>query len=137
MGAASASRAVRAASNALCCPTVRRSASPPTSAFSAAKPLPANDPEYCREPDSPSARRIGPHSTTCNNRRSRPGPEGAFEAVKLRVDDITADAKELAFSEPEGEINRALGLGPIREYHLEGPVNVVLSYYRAGTELFF
>jgi len=57
--------------------------------------------------------------------------------VKLRVDDITADAKELAFSEPEGEINRALGLGPIREYHLEGPVHVVLSYYRAGTELFF
>jgi uncharacterized protein len=58
-------------------------------------------------------------------------------AVKLRVDDITADAKELAFSEPEGEINRALGLGPIREYRLEGPVSVVLSYYRAGTELFF
>jgi DUF177 domain-containing protein len=57
--------------------------------------------------------------------------------VKLRVDDITADAKELSFSEPEGEINRALGLGPIREYRLEGPVNVVLSYYRAGTELFF
>jgi uncharacterized protein len=57
--------------------------------------------------------------------------------VKLRVDDITADAKELTFSEPEGEINRALGLGPIREYRLGGPVNVVLSYYRAGTELFF
>jgi uncharacterized protein len=57
--------------------------------------------------------------------------------VKLRVDDITADAKELSFSEPEGEINRALGLGPIREYRLEGPVSVVLSYYRAGTELFF
>jgi uncharacterized protein len=58
-------------------------------------------------------------------------------AVKLRVDDITADAKELSFSEPEGEINRALGLGPIREYRLEGPVNVALTYYRAGTEIFF
>ncbi|MEA2649988.1 MAG: hypothetical protein QOG61_2423 [Candidatus Binataceae bacterium] len=58
-------------------------------------------------------------------------------AVKLRVDDITADAKELSFSEPEGEINRALGLGPIREYRLEGPVNVALNYYRAGTEIFF
>lgn len=57
--------------------------------------------------------------------------------MKLRVDDITADAKELSFSEPEGEINRALGLGPIREYRLEGPVRVVLSYYRAATELFF
>jgi DUF177 domain-containing protein len=66
-----------------------------------------------------------------------PGTRAGVEAVKLRVDDITAEAKELAFSEPEGEINRALGLGPIREYHLEGPVNVVLSYYRAGTELFF
>jgi uncharacterized protein len=59
------------------------------------------------------------------------------EVVKLRIEDITADAKELSFSEPEGEINRALGLGPIREYRLEGPVSVVLSYYRAGTELFF
>ena len=57
--------------------------------------------------------------------------------MKLRVDDITADVKELSFSEPEGEINRALDLGPIREYRLEGPVSVVLSYYRAGTELFF
>jgi uncharacterized protein len=59
------------------------------------------------------------------------------KAVKLRVDDITADAKEISFSEPEGDINRALGLGPIREYRLEGPVSVALTYYRAGTELFF
>ena len=57
--------------------------------------------------------------------------------MKLRVDDITADAREITFSEPEGDINRALGLGPIREYRLEGPVNVALTYYRAGTELFF
>jgi uncharacterized protein len=59
------------------------------------------------------------------------------KAVKLRVDDITADAKEISFSEPEGEINRALGLGPIREYRLEGPVSVALTHYRAGMELFF
>jgi uncharacterized protein len=59
------------------------------------------------------------------------------KAVKLRIDDITADAKEISFSEPEGDINRALGLGPIREYRLEGPVNVALTFYRAGTELFF
>lgn len=57
--------------------------------------------------------------------------------MKLRVEDITADAKEISFSEPEGEINRTLGLGPIKEYHLNGPVRVALSYYRAGTELFF
>jgi uncharacterized protein len=57
--------------------------------------------------------------------------------VKIRIEDITADAKELAFAEPEQEINRVLGQGPIREYHLEGPVQVSVSYYRAGTELFF
>jgi uncharacterized protein len=57
--------------------------------------------------------------------------------VKIRIEDITADAKELAFAEPEQDINRVLGQGPIREYHLEGPVQVSVSYYRAGTELFF
>ena len=43
----------------------------------------------------------------------------------------------MAFAEPEQEINRILGQGPIREYHLEGPVEVSVSFYRAGTELFF
>ena len=43
----------------------------------------------------------------------------------------------MAFAEPEQEINRVLGAGPIREYHLEGPVEVSVSFYRAGTELFF
>src|SRR5258708_32659380 len=43
----------------------------------------------------------------------------------------------MAFAEPEHEINRVLGAGPIREYHLEGPVEVSVSFYRAGTELFF
>jgi uncharacterized protein len=57
--------------------------------------------------------------------------------VKIRIEDITADAKELAFAEPEQEINRVLGQGPIREYHLEGPVRVSVSFYRAGMELFF
>jgi hypothetical protein len=57
--------------------------------------------------------------------------------VKIRIEDITADAKQVAFAEPEQEINRILGEGPIREYHLEGPVEVSVSFYRAGTELFF
>ena len=57
--------------------------------------------------------------------------------MKIRIEDITADAKEMAFAEPEQEINRILGEGPIREYHLEGPVEVSVSFYRAGTELFF
>src|ERR1035437_5475709 len=43
----------------------------------------------------------------------------------------------MAFAEPEQEINRILGEGPIREYHLEGAVEVSVSFYRAGTELFF
>jgi uncharacterized protein len=57
--------------------------------------------------------------------------------VIIRLEDITGEAKDLAFVEPEGEINRILGQGPIREYHLEGPVEVSVSFYRAGLELFF
>lgn len=63
-------------------------------------------------------------------------PLGCFIAVKLRVDDITADARELSFAEPEHEINRTLDLGATREYHVAAPVRVTISYYRAGTELF-
>jgi len=57
--------------------------------------------------------------------------------LKLRVDDITGEAKELVFTEPEPAINRTLAAGPVHEFSLAGPVAVVLSYYRAGTELFF
>jgi uncharacterized protein len=57
--------------------------------------------------------------------------------VKIRIEDITADAKDLAFAEPQGEINRVLAQGPISEYHLDAPVEVEVSFYRAGTELFF
>ena len=57
--------------------------------------------------------------------------------MKIRIEDITAQAKDLTFAEPEQEINRILGQGPIREYHLEGPVEVSVSFYRAGMELFF
>jgi len=57
--------------------------------------------------------------------------------VKLRLEDISAEAKEISFAEPEGELNRILEQGPVREYHVEGPVQVTLSHYRAGTDLFF
>jgi DUF177 domain-containing protein len=57
--------------------------------------------------------------------------------VKIRIDDITAEAKEIAFAESESETNRVLAQGPIREYRLEGPISVTVSFYRAGTELFF
>jgi uncharacterized protein len=57
--------------------------------------------------------------------------------VKIRLEDITGEAKDLAYAEPEQEINRILEKGPIREYHLEAPVEVSVSFYRAGMELFF
>ena len=57
--------------------------------------------------------------------------------MKLRVEDITAEAKALAFAEPEADINRILEVGPLTEFHVEEPIGVEVSYYRAGTELFF
>jgi uncharacterized protein len=57
--------------------------------------------------------------------------------VKLRLEDITGEAKETSFAEPEAEINRLLSEGPVREFRLAGPVAVTISYYRAGTQLFF
>jgi uncharacterized protein len=65
------------------------------------------------------------------------GRAGGVPAVKLRVDDITADIKELDFVETETEVNRLLAQGPIHEYRVEGPFSVRLSYYRSGMELFF
>ena len=56
--------------------------------------------------------------------------------MKLRVDDITAEAREISFAEPEAEINRTLGRGPVNEYRLDRPIQVGLSFYKAGTELF-
>ena len=57
--------------------------------------------------------------------------------MKLRVDDITAEAKEMSFAEPQGEINRVLEKGPLTEFRIQEPIEVTVSYYRAGTELFF
>lgn len=57
--------------------------------------------------------------------------------MKLRVDDITAEAKELSFAEPQDDINRVLEKGPLTEFRVEEPIGVNVSYYRAGTELFF
>ena len=56
--------------------------------------------------------------------------------VKLRIDDITAEARELSFPEPEQDLNRILEKGPIREYCLTAPIKVDVSYYRAGTDIF-
>jgi uncharacterized protein len=56
--------------------------------------------------------------------------------VKLRIDDITAEGREISFAEPEQEINRALARGTLHEYVVKAPLEVSLSYYRAGTEVF-
>ena len=56
--------------------------------------------------------------------------------MKLRIDDITADPRETSIAEPAEDINRILEKGPIREYHVEEPIKVDLSYYRSGMDLF-
>jgi uncharacterized protein len=57
--------------------------------------------------------------------------------VRVRIDDITAEAKAISFLQSENEINRRLGQGPIHEFKAGEPIAVDLSYYRAGMELFF
>jgi len=56
--------------------------------------------------------------------------------VKLRIDDITAEGREISFAEPEQEINRTLTRGALHEYFIKAPVQVSLLYYRAGSEVF-
>lgn len=57
--------------------------------------------------------------------------------MKLRIDDISAETKTVAFSEPQAEVNRLLEHGPIREYVVRDPLEVDLSYYRSGMDLMF
>ena len=56
--------------------------------------------------------------------------------MKLRVEEISAEAREIAFLEPQHEINRILDAGPPLDCHVEGPISVTISYYRAGPEVF-
>jgi uncharacterized protein len=56
--------------------------------------------------------------------------------VKLRIDDITAEGREVSFAEPEQEINRTLARGAPHEYFVKAPLSVSLLYYRAGSEIF-
>ncbi len=57
--------------------------------------------------------------------------------MRLRVDDITAEARRISFPQSEEEVNRRLSQGSVHEYRVGGPIAVSLSYYRAGMELFF
>ena len=56
--------------------------------------------------------------------------------MKLRIDDITAEGREVSFAEPEQDINRTLAQGALHEYFIKAPLGVSLSYYRAGSEIF-
>jgi uncharacterized protein len=56
--------------------------------------------------------------------------------VKLRIDDIGAEERRISFAESEQEINRTLARGTLHEYFIKAPLQVSLSYYRAGTEVF-
>ena len=57
--------------------------------------------------------------------------------MRLRIDEITAEAREVSFLQSEEEVNRRLAQGLVHEYRVGGPIEVDLSYYRAGMELFF
>jgi uncharacterized protein len=57
--------------------------------------------------------------------------------VRLRIDEITAEAREVSFLQSEEEVNRRLAQGPVHEFRVGGAIAVDLSYYRAGMELFF
>ena len=73
---------------------------------------------------------------TCHNECLRLAFETGVFSVKLRVDDITAEGREISFAEPPQEINRTLARGTLHEYIVKAPLQVSLLYYRAGTEIF-
>jgi uncharacterized protein len=56
--------------------------------------------------------------------------------VKIRIDDIGAEGRDLSFTEPQQDINRVLARGSLREYQVRAPIEVSVSYYRAGSEVF-
>jgi DUF177 domain-containing protein len=57
--------------------------------------------------------------------------------VILRIDEITAEAREVSFLQSEDDVNRRLAQGLVHEFRVGGAIAVDLSYYRAGMELFF
>jgi uncharacterized protein len=72
---------------------------------------------------------------TCHNLRLRLALYRCT-SVKLRIDDITAEGREVSFAEPQQEINRILARGALHEYFIKAPLRVSVSYYRAGSEIF-
>ena len=57
--------------------------------------------------------------------------------MKLRIDDITAEVKEIDLVESDTDVNRLLEQGPIREYRVSRPFSVRCRITAPGMELFF
>jgi uncharacterized protein len=57
--------------------------------------------------------------------------------MKIPVDDITQSPKEIRFSESIEALNEIYANSTVREYRFPSCLEVDLSYYRAGQQLFF
>lgn len=57
--------------------------------------------------------------------------------MKLAVDQITESPKDLRFAEHIEELNLIYAEGQVRDFRFPPSIDVDLSYYRSGRELFF
>lgn len=57
--------------------------------------------------------------------------------MKIAVDQITESPKELSFAENIEELNLIYAEGQVRDFRFPPSIDVDLSYYRSGRELFF
>jgi uncharacterized protein len=57
--------------------------------------------------------------------------------MKLRVEQITPEPREVGFCEAEEEANRRLAGGEVHDFRLCEPIDVHVTHYRAGDELYF
>ena len=55
--------------------------------------------------------------------------------MKLQLDDITAEAKDLVYAEDAADLNTRLASG-VAEYRVAGDVGVAITYYRAGLDVY-
>jgi uncharacterized protein len=75
---------------------------------------------------------IRPHPTA-----SVPFTPWAETIVRIRLQDIEADEKELTFEEPTEGLNALLAQAPVQDYRFPAPATVEVRCYRSGDELFF
>ncbi|MGH7828304.1 MAG: YceD family protein [Candidatus Binatia bacterium] len=55
----------------------------------------------------------------------------------IRVDDVTQSPKELRFPEKTEDLNEIYAPGQIRDFHFPAFLDIDLTYYRSGADLFF